>query len=65
MAGRVIIDLRNSLNAAELVRAGFTIHAVGRSTQTPDGAASAPARAPIPFASRARRADRKPTSATS
>jgi UDPglucose 6-dehydrogenase len=66
MAGRVIIDLRNSLNAAELVRAGFTIHAVGRSAQTPDGAAaSAPARAPIPFASRARRADRKPTSATS
>jgi UDPglucose 6-dehydrogenase len=66
MAGRVIIDLQGGLNAAELVRAGFTVHAVGRLAQAPEGAAArAPPRSPVSFAPRASRPDRKPTSATS
>jgi UDPglucose 6-dehydrogenase len=45
MAGRVVVDLRNGFNVAELVRAGFTVHAVGRLTQAPDGPALPPVRA--------------------
>jgi len=62
MAGRVIIDLRGGLNAAELVRAGFTVHAVGRLAQAPERGAT---QSPIQFAPRANRPVRKPTSATS
>jgi UDPglucose 6-dehydrogenase len=66
MAGRVIVDLQGGLNTAELVRAGFTVHAVGRLAQAPEGAAApAHSRSPFPFALRANRPDRKPTPATS
>jgi len=37
MAGRTIVDLRNSLNAADLARAGFTVHGVGRPPRGPEG----------------------------
>lgn len=35
MCGRTIVDLRNALNAAELARAGFTVHPVGRAPRGP------------------------------
>jgi hypothetical protein len=49
MRGRTIVDLRNALNAAEFVRAGFTVHPVGRAPRGPEGARRAwatPAGAP-------------------
>jgi UDPglucose 6-dehydrogenase len=37
MPGRAIVDLRNGFNAAELARAGFTVHGVGRAPAGPEG----------------------------